>query len=377
MDNKTNYEVWNKLYRFLLKDVKDFNSYILSFVSILIILLAGFVSYFVMSDSSFAWFSQTIRSNNNINVKVSLSGGSNSESAANFLMKKVGYSGLDVITHEADSTLQIGNTSDITEYRYRGSDEVVTNNYVYFNCSDINNQTSQTCELYRIIGVFPVDDGTGKIENRVKLIKSSYYTNDSTATSWERNNYFTWNESRINNWAEPATLNTEFNINYYSSINEEFEKLIGNSKFYMGGFESALVTRDMLYKSERKILESGGYLPYWTGKIALMYASDFGYGASDLCDENVQLIDYGNSLCFENNWLLLKGDYEWLLTRVSIHDFEAFYIEELGFMFSVAVSSHDLGGSFRVRPVFYLTADAMFNDIGDGSFDNPYQLMEK
>ena len=131
----------------------------------------------------------------------------------------------------------------------------------------------------------------------------------------------------------------------------------------------------MLYKSERKILESGGYLPYWTGKIALMYASDFGYGASDLCDENVQLIDYGNSLCFENNWLLLKGDYEWLLTRVSIHDFEAFYIEELGFMFSAAVSSHDLGGSFRVRPVFYLTADAMFNDIGDGCFDVGYHFV--
>ena len=355
MDNKTNYEVWNKLYRFLLKDVKDFNSYILSFVSILIILLAGFVSYFVTSDSSFAWFSQTIRSNNNINVKVSLSGGSNSESAVNFLMKKVGYSGLEVITHEADSTLQIGNISDITEYRYRGSDEVVTNNYVYFNCSDINNQTSQTCELYRIIGVFPVDDGTGKIENRVKLVKVASY-----------GNYY-WDEN-VNNW-QVSSLNDLFNNAYYNSINTKYQYLIGNAKYYLGGSEGTILYTSAMYEYERKISGSvySGNPVNWTGKIALMYVSDYGYAANDACTQVTLLSNY--NVCSNYNWL--HFEYEWLLAQDSSCDFAAFY--------SYSSVNLELVNSslFAVRPVFYLTADAMFNDIGDGSFDNPYQLMEK
>ena len=67
-------------------------------------------------------------------------------------------SGLYTITHPADSTLQIGATESITEYRYRGK---VPKNYVTFNN-----------EVWRIIGVFPVDDGNGNIENRIKLIRN-------------------------------------------------------------------------------------------------------------------------------------------------------------------------------------------------------------
>ena len=66
-------------------------------------------------------------------------------------------SGLYTITHAKDSTLQIGTNEDITEYRYRGASP---KNYVTFNG-----------ETWRILGVFPTDDGTGKIENRIKLIK--------------------------------------------------------------------------------------------------------------------------------------------------------------------------------------------------------------
>ena len=64
-------------------------------------------------------------------------------------------SGLYTITHAKDSTLQIGATEDITEYRYRGASP---KNYVTFNN-----------EVWRIIGVFPTDDGTGKIENNTKI----------------------------------------------------------------------------------------------------------------------------------------------------------------------------------------------------------------
>ena len=56
------------------------------------------------------------------------------------------------------------------EYRYIGDNP---NNYVYFNCDDLNNQNSSTCEVWRIIGVFDVDDGTGNYEQRIKLVRGS------------------------------------------------------------------------------------------------------------------------------------------------------------------------------------------------------------
>ena len=54
--------------------------------------------------------------------------------------------------------------------RYIGADP---NNYVYFNCSDYSNQTADTCEKWRIIGVFnniTKEDGTK--ENLVKIIRN-------------------------------------------------------------------------------------------------------------------------------------------------------------------------------------------------------------
>ena len=64
-------------------------------------------------------------------------------------------------------------TEALTDYRYIGADP---NNYVTFNN-----------ETWRIIGVFTVDDGTGKMEERLKIIKD-----ESMAT--------VWNSSYNNNW---------------------------------------------------------------------------------------------------------------------------------------------------------------------------------
>ena len=68
-------------------------------------------------------------------------------------------------THEA--TEQLAATTD---YRYIGANP---NNYVKFND-----------ELWRIIGVFDVDDGTGKIEKRMKIIRNKSIGN----YSWDNKN---------------------------------------------------------------------------------------------------------------------------------------------------------------------------------------------
>ena len=118
-------------------------------------------------------------------------------------------SGLYTITHPKDTTLQIGTNEDITEYRYRGASP---KNYVTFNN-----------EVWRILGIFPTDDGTGKIENRIKLIKDQSIGNKY------------WDTGNSNNWARPATLNTELNTTYLNSLDSTSQSMIGQAKYYLGG----------------------------------------------------------------------------------------------------------------------------------------------
>ena len=142
-------------------------------------------------------------------------------------------------------------TGALTDYRYIGANP---NNYVKFND-----------ELWRIIGVFEVDDGTGKIEKRMKIIRNEsigYYAwdNKDTAsgaeTNYGKNN---WPDARLNyllnegheyNSAGGSLYwNREKGICYFSSNNgmidcdftstgltEEARKMMGDAKWYLGGF---------------------------------------------------------------------------------------------------------------------------------------------
>ena len=189
-----------KIIRFLKTDVKIINSYFLIAVILIILISVGYFSY--------ALFSFTKTSNNVIEGTV----GELKKSGADTLIKLTNNqndSGLYTITHSADSTLQIGATESVTEYRYRGASP---KNYVTFNN-----------EVWRIIGVFPTDDGTGKIENRIKLIRDQ-----SIGIKY-------WDTSDSNNWARPSTLNTELNTTYLNSLTSEAQKMIGNTKYYLGG----------------------------------------------------------------------------------------------------------------------------------------------
>ena len=239
---------------FLNTDIKIINSYFLLLIILIILVCIGY--------SSYALFSFTKTSTNIIEGTV----GEIKKSGADTLIKLTDNkdnSGLYTITHEADSTLQIGATSSITEYRYRGANP---KNYVTFNN-----------EVWRIIGVFTTDDGTGKIENRIKLI-----SNESIGEEC-------WNASDTNNWTA-ASLQTELNGTYLTGLTTEAQSMIGNAKYYLGGYNSGLeIQKDVMYKYERKISGSTYYYSSnpksWTGKLALMYASDYGYAASDACTQ--------------------------------------------------------------------------------------------
>ena len=118
-----------KIISFLNTDIKIINSYFLFTIVLIILVCVGY--------SSYALFSFTKTSTNVIEGTV----GELKKSGADTLIKLTNNkdnSGLYTITHAADTTLQIGATESVTEYRYRGASP---KNYVTFNN-----------EVWRIIG---------------------------------------------------------------------------------------------------------------------------------------------------------------------------------------------------------------------------------
>jgi len=257
-------------------------------------------------------------------------------------------SGLYTITHPADSTLQIGATEDITEYRYRGANP---KNYVTFNN-----------EVWRIIGVLPTDDGTGKIENRIKIIKDQSIGNKY------------WDTGNSNNWARPATLNTELNTTYLNSLDSTAQNMIGDAKYYLGGYKDTTITSEVMYSYERKIKNTTSNEFYYgtnpnnlVGKLGLMYASDYGYAASDECKQTLN--NYNNTTCKNNNWLF-KSNNEWILPQSANDSGGVFYFYSGG---GVSCNYRAGGWQFAVRPGLYLKSSVQIIG-GSGTSTDPYVI---
>ena len=263
-------------------------------------------------------------------------------------------SGLYTITHAKDSTLQIGTNESITEYRYRGASP---KNYVTFNG-----------ETWRILGVFPVDDGTGKIENRIKIVRNENIGNKI------------WNASQSNNWARPATLNTELNGTYLNSLTREAQSMIGDAKYYLGGKTPTsnngyTDTPLQFYSYERKTKNTtsnefyyGTYPNSWVGKLSLMYVSDYGYASSN-CENKRIYGDNDIRGCNNTNWLYNIKIDEWLLPQYAGSNGYTFLIGSAGLIDYRIVNTFEGG----VRPVLYLISSVQITG-GDGTSTDPYVL---
>ena len=304
-------------------------------------------------------------------------------------------SGLYTITHPKDTTLQIGNDKDITEYRYRGASP---KNYVTFNN-----------ETWRIIGVFPTDDGTGNIENRIKLIRNESIGKDSwdegtTAYNYTKNDNLMLLQDNnklkveylekinkydvmltapdacggVNNWARPASLNTELNTTYLNSLDSTSKSMIGQTKYYLGGYESSSILTQDMYSYERKISGTAYYNDTnpnnWVGKLGLMYVSDYGYASSN-CNNSTNL-ESCNNQNWLNNIISLNTNYpdSWTITA-SLEDYyrrtvSSFYVNNQG-VSDMYVCGMDSGK--QIFPTVYLKSNVLITG-GDGTSSNPYKL---
>ena len=297
-------------------------------------------------------------------------------------------------THTHPETEQ---TEALTDYRYIGADP---NNYVEFND-----------ELWRIIGVFTVDDGTGNIEERLKIIRNESigeysWDNKDTSTGAEtdfgKNN---WTDARLNYLLNPghesesvggslywnsgsgscysgqnnATENCDFTS---TGLKEEARDMIGNTLWYLGGTSNYTSASNGLashwYSYERETRVYSGRDTSWVGKIGLMYPSDYGYATSggSIIDRNACLNkelynwkDSSYSDCKNNDWLYESSYIQWTLSPHVSFPFGVYFITTSGNVNSITGIFY----SNLVRPVAFLKSDIKIVD-GDGSSSNPYIL---
>ena len=293
--------------------------------------------------------------------------------------------GLIKISQAGDSSLQFPYSNDSVEYRYSGSNDVVKN-YVEFND-----------ETWRIIGVFPTDDGTGKIENRLKIIRNEsigdYSWDNGTSVSSTSNieehsnieslSYEKSDDYDViflappvsagdNNWARPSSLNVYLNDNYYNQLTIEAQNMIYNAKFYLGGYIDSGINVKNMWVAERKTGGSDYYISgrqtNYTSKLALMYSSDYGYASSGCRNGEQTLNYYGNETCTSTNWLY-NNNYEWILTANTMYETVPYNISSTGDLESAFGSSD----SRPVKPVAYLKSNVKITS-GTGTSSDPYQL---
>ena len=244
-------------------------------------------------------------------------------------------------------------TEALTDYRYIGSEP---NNYVTFNN-----------ELWRIIGVFSVDDGTGNVEQRLKLIRDESIGD----FAWKNNN------SLDANWAI-ASLNNYLNSGDYwtNSLDSNAKNIIDNVVWYLGGSSTSTnVTPSMFYERDRGTEVFASDINF-IGKVGLMYPSDYGYATSggsttdrnSCLNEGLGIGGWNNvSDCYNNDWIF-NQNFQWTITPRSSNSNLVFDVGRNG-----SISAFSIDKLESVRPVVFLKSNIKIVD-GDGSSSNPYIL---
>ena len=313
---------------------------------------------------------------------------------------------LDSVTYNLASSVGLMNDrkgsssvgADAGNIRYYGANP---NNYIYFNCSDYSNQSSSTCETWRIIGVF---DGKVKImrnesigtyswdnKNASTGAKTGYGKNDWTTARLMKllnpNDYYTTDSNDSGNgqslyWnAQSGTCfsgqnNATMSCDFTSTglKNDTTRNLITETTYTIKGHDKNQVYVDAMYDKERV---SGtvytGWPTSWPGKVAIPYSSDYGYAADlSLCQQT--LSNYNDVTCTANNWMksiVTKNgaNYGWLLTPYPGSASITWRVSSNGTVYT----GYGACNAYEVAPVLSLNSELSIGS-GLGTSSSPYQL---
>ena len=247
---------------------------------------------------------------------------------------------------------------DYGNLRYIGANP---NNYVLFND-----------ELWRIIGVFSENTHGVSGEKLIKII---------------------WSESlgsaNTNNWST-ASLQTTLNGDYlngsgsYASTgikSDTARNMIATVTWKLGGTASYTSSSNGLashfYGYERGTTVYSGRPTTWSGKVALIYPSDYAYATSGGSTTNreaclaKELYNWDSSSftdCRYTDWLYDSSTTQWTLTPHSSSSPIVFAVYNTGI-----VSSYLATNSYGVSPSVYLTSNVKISG-GTGSQSDPFIL---
>ena len=279
------------------------------------------------------------------------------------------------------------NEKTITETRYIGNEP---NNYVYFNCDDMSNQSASTCEVWRILGVFdtmrpdPEDNTQTITEQRMKLVRGEVIKKDlwSDDGVWIKHNDWT---------ADDASLRLFLNGDYYNRTGDALANgyglktftrgMIGDAVYYLGAFDPHYGwSTEKIYGEERgntpcAACNSDTTKLTWTGIVGLMYPSDeymvYANGVNVSCYASPTRCDESNP---QNGWVYNSNKLDgsivntWFLSTNSRSSYSrsVFIASSSGMLSSSSYSS-------GVRPVVYLSSNIKITD-GTGQENDPYKL---
>ena len=335
----------------------------------------------------------------------------------------------DKITNLAKTdTVNLATDDPDSNVRYIGADP---DNYVYFNCSDYNNPIADTCELWRIIGVFNnVTKGDGSKENLVKIIRADSlgkfswdYKKTGVGTSTTDNGSNDWTDSQLMMMLNPTNYLKSGYTNSSDIISSGNQQLYSKMGSYYNGTKGCKpaaiassasfsctevdftsnglkndttrnaieevvwnlgesstyndVTPSMFYERERGTTVYTGRPTTWTGKVGLMYPSDYGYATSGgttkdraacLSKELLYWNSSDFSDCKGNDYLLDTNKWQWTLAPRSANADVVFYVYSDG-----SVNRDDAFNANAIRPALFLKSSILV-DKGTGSENDPYQL---
>ncbi len=131
------------------------------------------------------------------------------------------------------------------------------------------------------------------------------------------------------------------------------------------------------YEAERGTKVYTGRPTTWTGKVGLMYPSDYGYATSggSITDRstclNTRLASWDGisiSDCKNNDWLY-KNEYQWTIMPYSSDGGKVFSFHRNG-----NVSAEKTVALYVTNPSVYLNSSVGIENVGVGSSTSPFVL---
>lgn len=258
------------------------------------------------------------------------------------------------------------------------------NNYVYFNN-----------ELWRIIGIFDVEDEQGIISKKVKIVRNSsigkFSYDNKTSSSGSASQYENrqWSQARLMRLLNPnydleeiggslywnrgsgncykgqnnATVECDFSS---IGLTNDSKNMISLSKYTFGRFSSTNLYQSDVYKYEKET-----FIDEWIGHVGLIDSSDYLYAIdNDACTGNIASIKSNH--CYKNSYLYtLYSNISWIFGYGSYPTTSAFS-NEAGINMGVNINGR-VFQAYNIFPALYLDSDTYMIE-GTGEVDKPYKI---